>query len=191
MEVRFSTGNKWENPRDKWCCPYRERTPGSVENVNRIGLQVHIQADFAVAAYAGFLSKHFVNGFHQINCSTQALARGIRHLGVQQRMGHGVKRGADGQSAVVVGLLGHKVASGGGVVTANEAVCQLLLLRAQRGIGFAKLRGSCRAMVSMFLYVSGNLHGKVPTKDLAASSVMRGFGLISFPQRVVAHSLAR
>jgi hypothetical protein len=103
----------------------------ATENLNRIRLQVHINAELAITAYTGFLSKHLVNGVHQINRFTQAFAVCIRHLGVQQRMGYGVKRGADGQSPVVVGLLGHKLASGGGVVTPNEVVYKFLLLRAQ------------------------------------------------------------
>ena len=112
----------------------------AAENVNRIGLQVHIQAELPVAAHAGFLSHHFVNGFHQVDRSTQALALRIRDLGVQQRMGYGVECGADGQSSVVVGLFGHKLASGGGVITPNEVVYQPLLLGTQRGVGFAELQ---------------------------------------------------
>ena len=75
---------------------------------NRVGLQVHIQAELEVAAYTGFLSHHLVNGVHQVNRATQALALRIGHLSVQQRMGHSVERGADGQSSVVVGLFGEQ-----------------------------------------------------------------------------------
>ncbi len=66
------------------------------QDVNRFGLQVHIQAELAVAAYTGCLSHHFVSSIDQVNRSTQALAMRIGDLCVQQRMSHSVERGADG-----------------------------------------------------------------------------------------------
>src|SRR5580658_9473162 len=55
-------------------------------------------------------------------------------------MSHRVERGTDGQSSVVISLLWNKIASGGGVITANEAIDQTRLLRTQRGIGLPKLQ---------------------------------------------------
>ena len=55
-------------------------------------------------------------------------------------MGYSVERGADGQSSIVIDLLGDKCASGGGVITANEVVYQTHLLRAQLCIGSPKLQ---------------------------------------------------
>ena len=46
------------------------------QDADRIGLQVHIQAELAVAAYTGFLAHHFVNGVHQVNGATQAFTLG-------------------------------------------------------------------------------------------------------------------
>jgi hypothetical protein len=50
------------------------------QDADRVGLQVHIQAELAVAAHTGFLSHHFVNRAHQVNRLTQALPVRVRDL---------------------------------------------------------------------------------------------------------------
>ncbi len=132
--------------------------PAAAQDVNGVGRQVHIQAELHVAACAGFLSHHLINGVHQVNCASEALALRIGHLSIEQRVGHSIEGGADGQSSVVVGLLGDKCASGRGVITANEAVDQTHLLRAQLCIGSPQLQsfafwllGSGRLLIRLWL----------------------------------------
>ena len=47
--------------------------PASAQNVNRVGLEVHVQAELAIASNSGLLAHHFVDGIHKVDRATQTL----------------------------------------------------------------------------------------------------------------------
>ena len=102
-------------------------------------MEGHIQSELTVAANAGLLTHHFVDGVHKVDRATQTLALRIGQPGIQQRMGYGIECGADREPGVVVGSFGNKVTLCGGVVAAYEILDQLFLLGAKRGVGFCRV----------------------------------------------------
>src|SRR6185369_11146593 len=97
------------------------------EDVDCVGFQEYVQPKLPVAANTGLLSHHLVHGVDQVEGTTETLPLCIGQLGIQQRMGYSVERGAHRQSSAVVSLFGDKVTSGRGVIAANEIVYQSLL----------------------------------------------------------------
>ena len=82
MEVRSSACNRWETPCDKRLVFIVKELLAAAEDVNRVGLQVHIQAELHVSVCAGFLSHHLINCVYKVNCASKALALRIGQLSI-------------------------------------------------------------------------------------------------------------